>query len=42
MFFANYWQEYAVTSISWLNSSKLEAKFIILLQILYFHSSGRK
>ena len=34
--------EYAIFGISRLNSGKLEAKFIVLLQILYFHCIGRK
>lgn len=42
MFFANCWQEYAVTSISRLNSGKLETKYIFLLAILYFYGTGRK
>ena len=38
----NHCQEYAVFGISRLNSGKFEAKFIILLQILNFHGTGRK
>ena len=35
-------QEYTIFGISRLNSGKLETKYIVLFQILYFHGIGHK